>query len=126
MSGLKEKTFEQWYKDKYDPTGYLYPSAPLNIGFQDYCARVDEYLRYLANGVTTVEKQCNLHCVSFNEAEYCNKCGKRKKMKGDGTLELLCECSEVEVCAHEFTPRQAWVHKFIKCGELHIEYKEQT
>lgn len=45
--------FKDWYKEKYDPTGYLYPSAPLSIGFQDYCARVNEYLEYLANGVDT-------------------------------------------------------------------------
>jgi len=49
----------------------------------------------------TGEKQCNLPVVSFSE-------------------------ERAEVCAHEFTPRQAWVHKCIKCGELHIEYKEQT
>ena len=43
-------------------------------------------------------KNCYISDVSFNEAEYCTKCGKRKRMKGDGTIELLCECSEVEVC----------------------------
>jgi hypothetical protein len=63
MSKIKQKPFEQWYKEEYDPSGYLYPSAPLNIGFQDYCARVNEYLQYLANAATTEEKQCNLPVV---------------------------------------------------------------
>lgn len=34
--------------------------------------------------------------------------------------------SEQLPCSHEFTPRKAWVHKCIKCGELNIEYREQT
>ena len=37
------------------------------------------------------------HMKIFNEVNlasnpYCPHCGKRKVMKGDGTLELLCEC----------------------------------
>jgi len=32
--------------------------------------------------------------------------------------------NEVEVCDHEFIPKKCWVHKCLKCGELHIEYKE--
>ena len=30
----------------------------------------------------------------------------------------------VKVCSHEFIPQEAWVHKCLKCGELHIEYKQ--
>lgn len=66
----------------------------------------DEYVKWLesivlrqANGVEqSTESASHIQNVSFNEAEYCTKCGKSKRMKGDGTLELLCECSEVEVC----------------------------
>ena len=31
------------------------------------------------------------------EPLFCMNCGKRKRMKGDGTLELLCECGETPV-----------------------------
>ena len=37
------QTFEEWYKEKYDPNGFLYPSCPLDIGFQTICDRVEEY-----------------------------------------------------------------------------------
>lgn len=33
---------------------------------------------------------------------------------------------EAAVCTHEFIPKKCWVHKCLKCGELHIEYNEQT
>ena len=36
--------FKEWYKKKYDPNGFLYPSAPMkNISFMEMCERVDEY-----------------------------------------------------------------------------------
>ena len=30
----------------------------------------------------------------------------------------------VSGCDHEFIPKKCWVHKCLKCGELHVEYKE--
>ena len=45
--GRKKLSFKDWYIKNYDRGGYLYPSKPVGIGFQDYCARVDEYLLYL-------------------------------------------------------------------------------
>jgi hypothetical protein len=39
--------FTAWYLKKYDPSGYIYPSYQLNIGFGTVCLRVNEYLEYL-------------------------------------------------------------------------------
>ena len=59
MNIQNKKSFEEWYKENYDPNGYLYPSAPLNIGFQDYCTRVEEYLEWFINVNGMCQKQYN-------------------------------------------------------------------
>lgn len=45
----KELNFWDWYKKEYDPKGFLYPSAPIDISFETMVDRVNEYLEYYKN-----------------------------------------------------------------------------
>jgi len=91
-------------------------------GLQNWIEKYAEnyHLRRMeANGADTSNSGLHLQRVSFNEAEYCSKCGKRKRMKGDGTLELLCECSEEEVCQDGLTKQNrfcCYCEKWHECG----------
>ena len=55
--------------------------------FEEY-TEATELLVKLSNEL----KLLDLACVIKAEGKFCPDCGKRKNMKGDGTIELLCEC----------------------------------
>ena len=75
--------------------GYIRWGGEFIIMNKDDRKYIDDIFKLLKEEVS---KNSNAPAVGNNEeAEYCSKCGKRIKMK-DGTIELLCECSEVTVC----------------------------
>lgn len=41
---------------------------------------------------STINKLYDLNPTSISIGKFCSNCGKRTNMKGDGSLELLCEC----------------------------------
>ena len=72
-----KKQFEDWYRAKFDKTGMLYPSAPINAGFQDIAKRVSEFIHENYNN--------GWICFNFeNEDSHPKKYGKYLVCKKDG------------------------------------------